>query len=162
MHGLSVRFPESYGFRMDHDVVLIDGVCHLCNGLVRFIAARDPAGRFRFASLQSPAGRELAQGAGLAPGELSTVVLIERANGSDPRASIRSTAVLRILAGLRFPWPVLSLARIVPPFVRDPLYRWIARNRYRWFGRADVCSLPDPGLAGRFLENGVGDVSDSA
>ena len=125
-------------------IVLFDGVCNLCNSSVHFIIARDPAARFRFAALDSAAGQRLLAESGLS-GSLS-VVLIE--NG---RAYTRSAAALRIARRLRFPWPLLYALIVVPRPLRDAVYDWIARNRYRWFGKREVCMTPTPELRSRFL-----------
>ncbi|WP_342564662.1 thiol-disulfide oxidoreductase DCC family protein [Paenibacillus sp. FSL R7-0345] len=129
-----------------HTVVLIDGVCNLCQGLVRFIIPRDPKGRIKFASLQSDKGRELLLAAGLETDRLDTVVLLE--NG---RVYIESSAVLRIAGKLRFPWPAAYVFVIVPRPLRNVLYKVVARNRYRWFGRDEACLLPSPDIKSRFL-----------
>ena len=124
-------------------VVLFDGVCNLCNASVRFILARDPGGRFRFASLQSQAARRLL-------GDRFTgesIVLLEAG-----KIYTKSRAALRIARGLRFPWPMLYAFAAVPRPVRDAIYEWVARHRYAWFGKRDSCMLPTPGLRGRFLE----------
>ncbi|KWX85906.1 thiol-disulfide oxidoreductase DCC [Paenibacillus riograndensis] len=127
-------------------VVLIDGVCHLCQGLVRFIIPRDPQGRILFAPLQSEISRKLTNDSGLVPGQLSTVVLLE--NGV---CYTESAAVLRIARKLRFPWPAAYLFIIIPRPLRDALYRLVARNRYRWFGRDEQCMIPTPEIRKRFL-----------
>lgn len=127
-------------------VVLIDGVCHLCQGLVRFIIPRDPKGRFLFASLQSEVAAKLLNGAGLESGQLSTVVLLE-----DGVYYTESAAVLRIARKLRFPWPAAYLFILVPRSLRNALYKFVARNRYRWFGRDEQCLLPTPEIRQRFL-----------
>ncbi|AIQ45461.1 thiol-disulfide oxidoreductase DCC [Paenibacillus sp. FSL R7-0273] len=127
-------------------VVLIDGVCHLCQGLVRFIIPRDPAGRIKFTSLQSDKGITLLLAAGLEPGRLDTVVVLE--NG---RVYTESSAVLRIARKLRLPWPAAYAFIIVPRPLRNSLYRLVARNRYRWFGRDEACLLPSPDIKSRFL-----------
>ncbi|WP_342438729.1 thiol-disulfide oxidoreductase DCC family protein [Paenibacillus sp. FSL L8-0436] len=127
-------------------IVLIDGVCHLCQGLVRFIIPRDLKARFLFAPLQSEtAGRMLSAG-GLGSDPLNTVVLVE--NGT---CYTESAAVLRIARGLRFPWPAAYIFILVPRPLRDALYRLVARNRYRWFGRDEQCLLPTPEIRKRFL-----------
>lgn len=134
-----------------HAVVLFDGVCNLCAGVVRFVARRDPHARFRFASLQSDAARALLASAG-APSPLpDSIVLLE-----DGRVFVESDAALRIARGLRFPWPLLASLLALPRFVRDPAYRVVARRRYRWFGRKDSCMVPTPELRARFLDGGVG------
>lgn len=131
----------------DPAVVLFDGVCNLCSASVRFVLRRDPAGRFRFASLQSEAGRELLRRHGLDPDDLHSVVLVE-----DGRAYTRSDAALRIARGLGGGWPLLGALRAVPRPVRDRVYGLVAANRYRWFGKQDSCMLPTPELRERFLE----------
>ena len=127
----------------DEHIVLFDGICNLCNGAVRFILVRDPRGRFRFASLQSNAARRLLKGDG--PPE--TIILIDAG-----KIYSKSTAALRIARGLRFPWPLLYGLVIVPRFLRDVVYDWVARNRYRWFGKRDTCMLPTPQMKERFLD----------
>jgi predicted DCC family thiol-disulfide oxidoreductase YuxK len=127
-------------------VLLFDGVCTLCNGFVQFVIQRDPAGRFQFATLQSDAARRLLQAA---PQPLpDTLVLVE--NG---RMFLRSTAALRVARGLKFPWPLAFALVVVPRPLRDWLYDIVARNRYRWFGRRDVCMVPTPELRARFLSD---------
>lgn len=130
----------------EHTVVLIDGVCHLCQGLVRFIIPRDPKGRLRFAPLQSETGSGLLQSSGLDAGQLSTVVFLDKG-----AVYTESAAVLRIARNLRFPWPAAYIFMIVPRPLRDAVYRYVARNRYRWFGRDEQCLLPTPDIRRRFL-----------
>jgi predicted DCC family thiol-disulfide oxidoreductase YuxK len=131
-------------------VILFDGVCNLCNGLVSFVIARDPAGRFQFAALQSDAARQLL-------GALTTIaplpdslVLVE-----DGRVFTRSAAALRVARGLRFPWPLAYGLVVVPRPLRDWVYDLVARNRYRWFGRRDLCLIPTPDVRVRFLGDDV-------
>lgn len=132
---------------MNQPVILFDGVCNLCAWSVQFIIRRDPRGRFRFAALQSPAGRRLLAERGADMRGLDSVVLVE---GS--RWYARSDAALRIARHLRGGWPLLALLRVVPRPLRDWAYDVIARNRYRWFGRQEACMLPTPALRERFLE----------
>ncbi len=129
-----------------HAVVLFDGVCNLCNGFVRFVIPRDPRGHIRFAALQSEAARRLMGQAGVTPGGADSVVLVE-----GQRAFVRSEAALRIARQLRFPWPILYGLVIVPRPLRDWVYDIVARNRFRWFGRRDVCMVPGPDTQDRFL-----------
>jgi predicted DCC family thiol-disulfide oxidoreductase YuxK len=133
-----------------HTVVLFDGVCNLCNGFVRFVLPRDPGGHIRFAALQSEAARRLMVQAGVTPGDADSIVLVE-----GQRAFVRSEAALRIARQLRFPWPILYGLVIVPRPLRDWVYDIVARNRFRWFGRRDVCMVPGPGdeeTRDRFLD----------
>jgi predicted DCC family thiol-disulfide oxidoreductase YuxK len=148
--------------RGDRPVVLFDGVCNLCNGVVRFIIARDPAARFRFAPLQSAvagegtgaagkvgvaAGATAGEPSGATTGAGDSIVLVEAG-----KRYTRSAAALRIARGLRFPWPLLYALMLVPRPVRDMVYDWVARHRYGWFGKRAACMAPTPEVRGRFLE----------
>lgn len=134
-----------------HPVVLFDGVCNLCNRAVVWLLERDDEARLRFASLQSGAARELLQQSGVAdPRTLpDSIVLVDH-----DRVHLRSTAALRIAGMLGFPYSLLRLALVVPRPLRDGVYNFIARHRYRWFGRRDVCMRPRPEWASRFLDAG--------
>ncbi|HVG10481.1 MAG TPA: thiol-disulfide oxidoreductase DCC family protein [Thermoanaerobaculia bacterium] len=131
---------------MGEPIVLFDGVCNLCNGSVQFLLKRDPERRFRFAALQSDAGRSLMAEHGLIVDSLSSVVLIEGG-----KVWQESSAALRIARRLPGAWKLLWVFAAVPRPLRDAVYRWIARNRYRWFGKAETCWLPTPELEARFL-----------
>lgn len=131
-------------------LILFDGVCNLCNAWVLAVIDRDRRARFRFASLQSDAGRRAIHAAG-AEAQLheqpQSLVLI------DPDGlHLRSEAVLRVAAGLGFPWSWLVLGRILPRGLRDAVYDTIARRRFRWFGRTQSCRVPTPELRARFLD----------
>ncbi len=126
--------------------VLFDGVCNLCNGSVRFIIANDPAGHFRFASLQSPQGSAALARVGLRAKGLDSIVLID-----GNRVYRRSDAALRIAAELRAPWGLARMLLVIPAAIRDAVYDWVATHRYEVFGKRDLCALPDPALAERFL-----------
>ena len=132
----------------EHPIVLFDGVCNLCNASVTFIIDRDPTANFRFASLQSDYGKELLAGAGMPVGEEQpgSVVLVE-----GDRVYVRSTAALRIARQLTGPWTMLYAFMAIPSAWRDLAYRFIARNRYRWFGRREACRVPTTELRARFL-----------
>lgn len=140
--------PEKPNER-DERVILFDGVCHLCQGAVKFIIKRDPAGRFRFASLQSQAGSRMLRAAEACEESLDSVVLIERGT-----YYTRSAAALRIARGLRYPWPLLYALIVVPRGLRDAVYRYVAKHRYRWFGKDESCLVPTRELKERFLEDG--------
>ena len=128
-------------------IVLIDGVCHLCQGLTRFIIQRDSGETFRFASQQSEVGRGLLRRGGL-PEELNeTVVVIDQ-----EQYYVKSAAALRIARHLPFPWPMFGVFALVPRVLRDKMYGWIAANRYRWFGKDESCLMPTPELRRRFLD----------
>ncbi|HWQ15765.1 MAG TPA: thiol-disulfide oxidoreductase DCC family protein [Roseiflexaceae bacterium] len=137
---------------MEHPIILFDGVCNLCQRSVRFIIERDERGLFRFASLQSATGRRLLAEHGLeTPDEPESIVLIEGG-----QATTASTAALRIARRLRGAWPLLYALVVVPRPLRDAVYRFVARHRYRWFGRQETCMVPSPALRARFLDAGEG------
>jgi predicted DCC family thiol-disulfide oxidoreductase YuxK len=129
-----------------HPIVLFDGVCNLCSGAVQFIIRRDPEGRFRFASLQSPLGEELLARFGIDSKLVDSVILVE-----GDRWFKESDAALRVAHGMSGAWRMLWVLRVIPRPIRDGLYRLVARNRYRWFGKPETCWLPTPELRGRFL-----------
>jgi len=129
-----------------HPILLFDGVCNLCNGFVQFVIRRDPEAVFRFAPLQSEIGQALSRRAGLSAEEISTVVLFHR--GRFFTHSDVALEITRLLPGF---WPLLYGLRIIPKPLRDAVYNWVARNRYRWFGRQESCMVPTPELRQRFL-----------
>ena len=128
-------------------VVLFDGVCNLCNGIVRFVIARDPDAHFQFAALTSDAAARLLDGVAHPDPAPDSVVLID-----DGRVYTRSDAALRIARSLTFPWPVAYALIVFPRAWRDAAYDVIARHRYRWFGRREVCMVPSPAVRSRFLD----------
>jgi predicted DCC family thiol-disulfide oxidoreductase YuxK len=131
-----------------HAVVLFDGVCNVCNDAVKFILARDTAGYFRFASLQSDVAKQLLAPFGLAEMPLETMALIEGG-----RVYLRSSAVLGVGRRLGGGWRIVSLlGRLVPRRVRDALYAFLVRHRYRWFGQSEQCLVPTPAVRERFLD----------
>ena len=127
-------------------VVLFDGVCNLCQRSVQFILSRDRTGKFRFASLQGPAGQALLQRSGLPADHLDSFVLID--NG---KVYTRSSGALRVLRWLGGAWSLLYIFWIVPKPLRDWIYDQVARRRYRWFGKKEECWLPRPEWNSRFL-----------
>lgn len=139
-------------------LVLFDGVCNFCDRSVNFIIDHDPKGYFKFAPLQSEEGQRLAKEYGFEPatakevdraGDLvpiDSVILIE-----DGKAYTHSTAALRIVRTLGFPWSLLYGLIVVPRAIRDRSYRLFARYRYRIFGRRSHCMLPTPEVRARFL-----------
>jgi predicted DCC family thiol-disulfide oxidoreductase YuxK len=141
------RMNKSGGNMMGERIVLFDGVCHLCQWSIQFIISHDPQVYFHFASLQSEIGKELLRSNGLSEHYVSSVVLVESG-----RIYTGSTAALRIAKQLTFPWCMLYGFMIVPKFIREPIYTFIAKNRYRWFGKDEVCFMPTQELKSRFLD----------
>ena len=127
-------------------IVVFDAHCLLCSGSVQFLLRHDHRQLLRFATVQSPAGRELLRKAGIDAIDPESFVLV----GTD-RTWTESAAVLRVAHVLGWPWRLAWLAWLVPAPLRNALYRWIARHRYRWFGRREACFLPDDRDAARFI-----------
>lgn len=130
-----------------YPVILFDGVCNLCTGSVRFVIARDSRKQFRFASLQSPVAEQLLGAQGRDGDRLESVVLVV-----GERTYRKSTAALLIARRLDGLWPLLAALLVIPRPLRDAVYGWIGRRRYRLFGKRDVCWQPQPELAERFLD----------
>lgn len=131
--------------KQDHPVVLFDGICNYCNSWVNFAIRNDKNARLRFATLQSATGQKLKEEYGVAP-TVDSVILID-----NDRAYTYSDAALRIAKYLQWPAKALYALIIVPAFIRQPIYKWIARNRYKWFGKKDACMVPSAEIRGRFL-----------
>ena len=127
-------------------VILFDGVCVLCSYWARFLVRFDARRRYKLATVQSNEGRAILAWCGLPLEEFDTLVLVEKG-----AFYVRSTAIIRVLRGLPFPWPLAAVALICPRGIRDWLYDRMARNRYRIFGKYDACVLPSPDHADRFL-----------
>ncbi|HEY0660329.1 MAG TPA: thiol-disulfide oxidoreductase DCC family protein [Lysobacter sp.] len=127
-------------------IIVFDGVCVLCNGWVRFLLRHDHARRYRYAAMQSESGRGLLAAHGLDPDDPNSFLLLE-----DGHAWTDTDALQRVLTGLGGPWKLAAAIGACPKALRDPLYRWVARNRYRWFGRRDHCLVPAPGQHALFL-----------
>ena len=132
-------------------VIVFDGVCVLCNGWVGFLLRHDLRGRYRYAAMQSDAGRELLASHALDPDDPASFLLVEHDVGAQPRISTGSDAIRRVLAGLGGAWRAAHVLALLPRVLRDAAYRWLARNRYRWFGRHEACSMPAPEHRNRFL-----------
>lgn len=136
-----------------HPIILYDGVCGLCNRLVQFLLKHDRDGRLRYASLQSGFAAKVLQRHGFDPKDLDTLHVVENFEQPDERVWQRSDAILRAGRRLGGIWsPLATLGRIVPRPLRDLVYRSVARNRYRVFGKYDTCMLPDPKQRSRFLD----------
>ena|SRR5215207_3825566 len=134
-------------------VILYDGVCGLCNRLVQFFLRHDKHGRLRFASLQSDFADTVLRRHGIDSKDLDTFHLVENYDRPEERVFQRSDAVLGVGRELGGGWAVLAaMAKVFPGSLRDLLYRFIARNRYRVFGKYETCMLPDPKQRSRFLD----------
>jgi predicted DCC family thiol-disulfide oxidoreductase YuxK len=133
-------------------IVLYDGVCGLCNSLVQFLIKRDKRGALRFASLQSDFAAKVLGRHGINPADLDTFHLVVNYDQPDERVLSRGDAVLRAWRELGGSWNTLArIGQVIPRALRDLLYNFIARNRYRVFGKHETCMLPDPSQQHRFL-----------
>jgi predicted DCC family thiol-disulfide oxidoreductase YuxK len=127
-------------------IILFDAECILCSANAQFVLAHDRKKRFRLASMQGEVGSGLYRRFGIDPTNPDSIIVVDGAH------MLRdSDAVLAIYAGLGWPWKALGVFRLIPRFIRDPLYLFIARNRYRVFGRRDSCWLPAPEYRDRLL-----------
>lgn len=130
----------------DHPIIVFDAECVLCSANAQFVLRHDRAGRFRLASMQGAVGAALYRRFGIDPADPETLIVV-----SGNEALRDSAAVLAIWSGLGWPWRGLTIFGAVPPALRDPFYRFIARNRYRIFGRRQTCWIPRPEHADRVL-----------
>ena len=131
----------------DSPVLLYDGACVLCDAAVQFVLEHERDDRFRFASLQSDVGRQLAEACGAGRPLPASLIVVDHG-----RCLLRSDAALFVADHLNAPWSWAAAGRWVPRPVRDLVYDVVARNRYRWFGVRDECRLPTPDLRARFLD----------
>ena len=133
-------------------VLLYDGECGLCNGVVRFMLRHDAPGRLRFAPLQSPPGQEFLRSQGLPTGDFDSLVFVpDWGNRSPGGYMLRTSGALAALGELDRPWRALSWLRVVPAILRDPVYKLVSRTRMALFGRYRPRPLADPSWEGRFL-----------
>lgn len=128
-------------------LILFDGVCNLCNASVVFVIKRDKADLFRFAPLQSDIGKAVMRDFDIDPAHTDSILLYEPGKG----VTIKSAAALKIASKLGFPVNLLSIFYIIPRFIRNWVYDVVARNRYKWYGKRDVCMVPTPELQAKFL-----------
>ena len=128
------------------DIVLFDGVCNLCNSAVDLIIRNDKKGQIKVAALQDQKTKELLKDYKINSDYLDSIILIR-----GEKVFYKSRAALEITKNLKGLWPLLYVFIILPTFIRDPIYDFIARNRYRWFGKKETCRLPTPEERARFL-----------
>lgn len=133
-------------------IVLYDGVCGLCNRLNQFLLKRDHHDRLRFASLQSSLAESLTLRHGANPKDLDTVYVVVDHDRPTEHLLSRSDAIIYALTQLGGVWKAMGIAKILPKSLRDGIYKIVARNRYRVFGKHESCMLPDPKHSDKFLE----------
>jgi predicted DCC family thiol-disulfide oxidoreductase YuxK len=127
-------------------IIVFDAECLLCSANAQFVLDHDRRGHFLLASMQGEAGSALYRRFGIDPADPDTLIVVE-----GDRVRRDSDAILAIWAGLGWPWRAATMFRLIPRGSRDLVYRWVARNRYRLFGRRDTCWLPAPAFRDRIL-----------
>jgi len=132
--------------QLTHSIILFDGVCNLCNEAVNFVIKRDTGNVFKFTPLQEKQGVLLLKTHAVDTQKLDSIVLIE-----NEKVYVKSSAALRIARKMSNLWPLFFVLLIIPSFIRDGVYDFIAKNRYKWFGKKEQCMIPTPGLREKFL-----------
>ena len=132
--------------QLTHSIILFDGVCNLCNEAVNFVIKRDTGNVFKFTPLQEKQGVLLLKTHAVDTQKLDSIVLIE-----NEKVYVKSSAALRIARKMSNLWPLFFVFLIIPSFIRDGVYDFIAKNRYKWFGKKEQCMIPTPGLREKFL-----------
>ena len=130
----------------NHPTILFDGVCNFCNSAVNFTIKRNKKANILFAALQSEAGKRLLKENDLPVEDMQSFIFIDKG-----KAYNRSTAALKVCRHLSGLWPLCYGLIIVPEFIRDGIYNWIAKNRYKWFGERQECMIPSAAVKARFL-----------
>lgn len=129
-----------------HKIILFDGVCNLCNSSVNFVIKKDKNDVFRFAALQSEIGSQYINKFNIDPSQTDSIILIDV-----DKHYIKSSAALTIAKSLKGVYPLLYAFIIVPAFIRNWVYDYIAKNRYKWYGKKESCMIPTPELKSKFL-----------
>jgi predicted DCC family thiol-disulfide oxidoreductase YuxK len=144
--GCFIRLNTNLKAMAQSPVIIFDGICNLCCGWVQFLMRKDKKMKFRLAAIQSERGQHLLESFGLSNRDTETVIYLK---GS--QYFRESSAVLEILDDLGGIWKVVRLLRFIPKSVRDGIYRYLAKRRYRLFGKRSTCLLPSPENQKRFL-----------
>ena len=129
-------------------LILFDGVCNLCNSSVQFIIKHDKINTFLFAALQSDAGKQIIKEFHIDTHKTDSILLYTPEKG----VNYKSTAALKIAGHLGFPINVISVFIVIPVFIRNWIYDYIAKNRYKWYGKKEQCMIPTPKLKSKFLD----------
>ena len=138
--------PETQNWNRHKQVIVFDGVCNFCNASVDFVMKRDPGKQFKFGTLQSEPAKRILQNQKLDTEDFETFLLIEEGH-----VFMKSTAALKIAKQLTGLWPLLYVFMVVPRPIRDGVYSFIARRRYRWMGKTETCRVPTPTERERFV-----------
>ncbi len=132
----------------DKQLILFDGICNLCNSSVQYVIKHDKRNQFLFAPLQSEIGASIIKEFHVDRSKTDSILLYSENQG----LSIKSTAALKIVKHLGFPRNLLVIFLIIPPFIRNMVYDFIAKNRYKWYGKRDECMIPTPDLKSKFIQ----------
>lgn len=130
----------------EHKIILFDGVCNLCNGAINFVIQKDRKNIFKFATLQSEIGKSLLSKYNVDTTKIDSMILID-----GDKCYIKSSAALRIAKRLSGGYPLLYSLIVLPKFIRNSVYEYVAKNRYKWFGKKESCMIPTPELKAKFL-----------
>lgn len=130
------------------ELILFDGVCNLCNTSIQYVIKHDKQNKFVFAALQSDIGKSVIENHGIDTTKIDSILLHTPNN----KIYYKSTAALKIASKLGFPISIMSIFLIVPTFIRNWVYDFIAKNRYKWFGKKESCMIPTPELSSKFLD----------
>ncbi len=131
-----------------HKILLFDGVCNLCNNTVLFVIKRDRKKQIKFGAIQSQEGKMLLQKFGIDQQYLGSLIFID-----EGKVYLKSSGALRLSKYLSGLWPLLYALMVIPAFIRNPIYDFVAANRYKWFGKKEVCMIPTPELKSLFLND---------
>jgi len=132
--------------KTEKKIILFDGVCNLCNSSVTFVIQRDKKDLFRFAALQEAVGQQLIEKHQIDTSKTDSIILID-----GDKAYVKSTAALKVARHLGGAYPLLYGFMIIPNFIRNWVYDYIAKNRYKWYGKKESCMIPTPALKSKFL-----------
>ncbi|WP_159019760.1 thiol-disulfide oxidoreductase DCC family protein [Algibacter sp. L3A6] len=138
----------NFGVPKHKKLILFDGVCNLCNSSVQYVIKRDKKEHFLFTALQSETGKQILDQYKIDTTKIDSILLYTPEKGID----YKSTAALKIAVSLSFPENLMAIFFIVPTFIRNWVYDFIAKNRYKWYGKKESCMIPTPELKNRFLE----------
>jgi predicted DCC family thiol-disulfide oxidoreductase YuxK len=128
-------------------IILFDGVCNFCNTSVLKVIKHDKKNVFLFTSLQSEIGKQIIDHFNIDTSKIDSIILIE----SESQYAIKSTAALKILNQFNGIWKLMQIFWIIPTFIRNSMYNYIAKNRYKWFGKKDECMIPTDEIKSKFI-----------
>jgi len=138
----------NFGVPANKKLILFDGVCNLCNASVHYVIKHDKKNLFLFTALQSEIGQNIIEHYTIDTSKIDSILLYTPEKG----IHYKSTAALKVASQLGFPINILAIFLIIPNFIRNWVYDFIAKNRYKWYGKKDACMIPTPELKSKFLE----------